>query len=99
MIGYYIISYVYFINVLTFSLYGADKHFSVSGKRRIPEAVLLCLSVIGGALGALLGMLLFRHKTNHKVFYIVNILSFVLLATAMVLMGYVFDILPEICFA
>lgn len=98
MIGFYIISYVYFINVLTFFLYGADKHCAVADKRRIPESVLFFLSIVGGALGALLGMWLFRHKTRHKMFYVVNIICFILLTLAMTLMGYVYNILPEVCF-
>lgn len=98
MNGYEIISYVYFVNVLTFAMYGIDKRLSIVGKRRIPEAVLLSLSVVGGALGALLGMLFFRHKTRHRVFRIVNILFFILLTVAMALMGYVYNILPEINF-
>lgn len=98
MNGYEIISYVYFVNVLTFAMYGIDKRLSIVDKRRIPEAVLLSLSVVGGALGALLGMMFFRHKTRHMVFRIVNILFFILLTVAMALMGYVYNILPEINF-
>ena len=33
---------------------------------RIPEATLLLVSALFGSLGAYLGMLLFRHKTNAK---------------------------------
>ena len=36
------------------------------GSWRISEATLLILAVIGGSIGALLGMKVWRHKTMHK---------------------------------
>lgn len=53
--------------------YGADKRKAKRGKWRIPEKVLLLLSFFGGAVGGLLGMVLFRHKTRHWYFWFVNI--------------------------
>ena len=38
------------------------------GVRRISEATLLILAVIGGSIGALLGMKVWHHKTMHKKF-------------------------------
>ena len=45
------------------------------GKWRIPEKALLLLSFLGGAIGGILGMLLFRHKTKHWYFWFVNIVG------------------------
>ena len=53
------------INVLAFLLYGLDKSLAKKNARRIPEKTLIGLAAVFGALGALLGMLLFRHKTKH----------------------------------
>ncbi len=56
------------LNVLTFALYGWDKRCARRGWRRVPEKTLLGLSALGGSLGALVGMRLFRHKTRHWYF-------------------------------
>lgn len=50
------------INLITFVIYGCDKLFASSGLWRIPEITLLLFAFIGGAYGAGLGMLLFRHR-------------------------------------
>ena len=74
--------YLLVVNLLTFLAYGIDKWKAVrngrksGGKtrhndrlsRRIPEASLLLLAVLGGSPAALLAMYLFRHKTLHKKF-------------------------------
>ncbi len=60
------------ISLIAFILYGADKSKAKRGAWRIPEKVLLCFSFFGGAVGGLLGMLLFRHKTKHWYFWCVN---------------------------
>lgn len=59
---------LFFMSVLTFALFGWDKHKAVYGKSRIPEFLLLSLSLLGGAFGGLCGMILFRHKTMHTSF-------------------------------
>lgn len=58
------------LNLVTFGVYGADKHRAKSGRRRIPERTLLFLALIGGSAGALAGMYVFRHKTKKKKFAI-----------------------------
>lgn len=58
------------INLLTFLLYGIDKGKARQGQWRIPETMLLTLAVLGGSVGALLGMAVFHHKTKHKKFVI-----------------------------
>lgn len=66
----YSIVYLIIINVIAFFAYGIDKIKAKKGRWRTPESVLLLLAFMGGAAGALAGMLLFRHKTQHKNFTI-----------------------------
>lgn len=63
-----ILHYLLAINLLTFVVYGIDKWKAQHGRWRIPEATLLALAVIGGSIGAWLGMKTFHHKTLHKKF-------------------------------
>lgn len=56
------------INLLTFIVYGADKHRARKGKWRVPEKTLFLLPLLGGSIGALLGMRVFHHKTKHWYF-------------------------------
>ena len=60
--------YLIVINIATFVVYGIDKLKAKQGSWRISEATLLILAVIGGSIGALLGMKVWRHKTQHKKF-------------------------------
>lgn len=62
------IYYLIGVNVLTFLLYGIDKWKARREKWRIPEDTLIWLAIAGGSIGALLGMYLFRHKTQHRKF-------------------------------
>ena len=55
---------------LTFLAFGIDKQKAVRGKWRIRESTLLFMSLIGGAAGGMLGMILFRHKTRKTKFII-----------------------------
>ncbi len=63
-----IVYYLVAVNVVTFFLYGIDKFKAKHSMWRIPEATLLGLAVIGGSIGALLGMKVWHHKTMHKKF-------------------------------
>ena len=56
------------VNVVTFLLYGVDQSRANKGRWRIPEKTLLLLPLLGGSVGALLGMHVFRHKTRHWYF-------------------------------
>ena len=56
------------INVMTFIIYGIDKWKAKKGSWRISEVTLLLLAVLGGSIGALLGMKVWHHKTMHKKF-------------------------------
>lgn len=58
------------INLITLVAYGVDKHRAKKGKWRISEKTLFLLPLIGGSVGAIAGMYLFRHKTRHWYFRI-----------------------------
>lgn len=66
----YILFYFILINLISFSAMYIDKRKAVTHKWRISEFNLIMLSVIGGSVGMLLGMHIFRHKTKHKKFTI-----------------------------
>ena len=53
------------VNLVSFALYGLDKLKATKGLWRIKESTLLLVAALGGSLGALLGMEVFRHKTKH----------------------------------
>ena len=61
-------AYFLLVNIVTFMAFGVDKFKSKKGRRRIPESSLLLLAAVGGSVGALLGMEIFRHKTLHAKF-------------------------------
>ena len=60
--------YLVIINVVTFFMFGIDKWKAKRTKWRIPEATMLGMAVIGGSIGAWLGMKVWHHKTLHKKF-------------------------------
>ena len=76
----YIIIYLSAMSLLTFILFGADKHKARAHKWRIPEKTLLGLSLLGGFTGGFLGLDFFRNKTKHWYFYMVMIISLALWA-------------------
>ena len=55
-------------NLTAFILYGTDKKRARNGQWRISEKALFMIALPGSALGALLGMYVFRHKTRHWYF-------------------------------
>lgn len=63
-------------NAAIFILYGADKSKARRGKRRISEAALIIPSFFGGSVGAMLGMIVFNHKTSKIKFRILIPLAF-----------------------
>ena len=63
-----LIFYLLIINALAFLLMLIDKRKAVKKAWRIPEATLLGIAILGGSLGAVLAMRLFRHKTLHLKF-------------------------------
>ena len=62
--------YLIFMNLLAFLLMGLDKSKARRNQWRIPEKTLFLSAILGGSIGAILGMQVFRHKTKHASFRI-----------------------------
>ena len=60
--------YLLCINIIAFCAMGSDKQRARRGRWRIPERILFLLAVLGGSLGSIAGMQIFRHKTRHWYF-------------------------------
>lgn len=65
-----ILLYLFAINIVAFFAFGIDKYKAKRDKWRIPESTLLSMAVLGGSIGALAGMKVWRHKTLHDKFRI-----------------------------
>ncbi len=63
-------AYLIIINILSFILYGIDKLKAIKRKERISERTLILIGILGGSIGSLIGMNLFRHKTKKLKFII-----------------------------
>lgn len=79
-----VLVYIFIINLIAFAAYGIDKAKARNGTRRIPEKTLIGLAAFGGAIGALIGMLTFRHKTR-KIKFTITVPVFTVLWTAVTL--------------
>ncbi|MDO4976418.1 MAG: DUF1294 domain-containing protein [Eubacteriales bacterium] len=66
----YILIYLLIVNLLGILVMGIDKSRAKHHEWRIPEKTLFLVSLIGGSVGTLCGMYLFRHKTRHWYFVI-----------------------------
>jgi uncharacterized membrane protein YsdA (DUF1294 family) len=62
-------------STITFLLFGFDKWMAIARQRRIPEKTLFALIIVGGVLGGWLGMIVFRHKKNKDMFFLVLLLA------------------------
>ena len=75
------IIYLVVINIIAFLAMGIDKRRSQKKEWRISEKALLGLAFIGGSVGAILGMYVFRHKTKkiyfHILFYVALVLQII----------------------
>ena len=60
--------YLLIINAIAFCLMLIDKYKAKKNLWRIPEATLMTTALLGGSIGALLGMYTVRHKTKHPKF-------------------------------
>ena len=76
--------YFLFISIVVFILAGYDKHQARKNKRRITENTLFFLEAIGGTIGLLLAMLLFRHKTSKTSF----IVKFIVILLVQIVVAY-----------
>ena len=63
-----LVIYLFAVNLLAFILYGIDKKRARNREWRISERTLIGIAVIGGCVGAILGMHIFHHKTRHWYF-------------------------------
>ena len=72
---YYYLALLSLVSLVAFGAYGIDKYKARRNRWRIPESFLLGVGFCGGAVGALLGMKLFHHKTKHWYFWVVNIIG------------------------
>ena len=70
MLGSVVLFYLAGVNLAAFAAFGIDKRKAVRHRWRIPEATLLGLCLLGGALGGLAGMHLFHHKTRKARFFV-----------------------------
>ena len=70
MLPYLIVTYLISVNAVAFILMLADKRKARKGAWRIPESTLMGIALLGGSIGAIVGMNLFRHKTKHPKFFI-----------------------------
>ena len=64
------IVYLLILNLIGFALMGVDKRKAIRHAYRIPEKTLFLAAFLGGSIGSILGMQLFRHKTKHWYFVI-----------------------------
>lgn len=65
-----LIVYLLIINLIGFIIMGMDKRKAIRHTYRIPEKTLFLAALLGGSIGSILGMQLFRHKTKHWYFVI-----------------------------
>ena len=65
-----VIVYLVIVNLTALGMFAADKNKAQKNKWRIPEKALFLIAIIGGSIGAIGGMYIFRHKTKHWYFVI-----------------------------
>ena len=82
-------AFIVLMSLLSIILYAGDKKKAKKGAWRTPESVLLGFGFFGGAIGALIAMKSFRHKTKHWYFWAVNILG-LLWQIALPILAYVY---------
>ena len=68
MLSNIIVTYLIGVNIAGITLMGIDKERAITRRWRIKEKNLFLVALIGGSLGCIIGMQLFRHKTKHPTF-------------------------------
>ena len=76
------------MSVIAFFLYGNDKNKAKKGEMRTKEKTLLLFGCYNGALGSLIGRIIFHHKTDKKYFSIVIYLSLLIQIATLCLLTY-----------
>ena len=66
----FVCAYLLLVNIIGFALMFIDKKRAQKNQWRIKEATLFLTAAIGGSIGSMLGMKVFRHKTKHLSFLI-----------------------------
>ena len=85
--------YFLIINLITFLAFLIDKRKAVHNKYRIPENVLISLCIIGGFIGAMSSMIIFKHKLYKKKFTItVPLISLVYLVVFVLISRGIFSL-------
>ena len=84
-----LIIYLAVVNLFAFILFGIDKHKAKSQKWRISEKGLFVLAIIGGSVGALVGMYAFHHKTKHW-YFVIGIPAILIIQIAIGVCIYIF---------
>ena len=64
------IYFLVLVNIISFILMGYDKYSAIKKQSRISENALLTISLLGGSIGTLFGMIIFHHKTKKLKFII-----------------------------
>lgn len=77
-------SYLLIVNLIGFIMMGIDKRKARRKAFRIPESTLFVIALIGGSIGTIAGMYLFRHKTQHW-YFVFGMPAILLLQIAVVL--------------
>lgn len=78
-----VVAYVLGFGLITFLAYGYDKLRAVRDGRRVPNLALQLLAVLGGAVGGVAGMLVWRHKINHASFWIAQVIGGIVIVAAL----------------
>lgn len=84
-----LIFYFVIINLVSFIVMGMDKRKAQKNLWRIPESTLFVLAIIGGSVGSIAGMHLFRHKTRH--WYFVYGMPAILIVQVILVLALVFS--------
>ena len=84
----WIFGYLAVMNILGLFFMGFDKYQAKKGGFRISEATLFTTALLGGSLGSVIGMYLFRHKTKHWYFVVGMPLILVLQLAAILIVLY-----------
>lgn len=86
--------YLVCVNLAGFILMGVDKLKAKRRKWRIPEATLFLVAVIGGSIGSIAGMYIFRHKTQHMYF----VIGMPIILAIQIIFGIIIFLAPSIIF-
>ncbi len=89
MFGKVLLVWLLFFSVYAFAKMGWDKRKAVQNERRVPEKHFFKLAALGGSLGILLGMKIWRHKT-HKWSFKRPVFLIVFLQISLLLIGLYF---------